>query len=272
MKGIENMYTNNEKNTFEKKENYSLGDNEIATKRLGLLNRMFEPSSSTFIKTMTESNLSLALDLGCGPGHTTEMISKSINPKLTIGIDISLPHLNHATPNSAIHFIQHDVSISPLPNAPADLIYSRFLLSHLSNPLLIIENWLENLKPSGILLLEEDEWTFSNNLVIQEYFKIVADLIAFNGGNMYIGRKFENLSLNNDLKIKHNKVQKVSPPIELTIQNFILNFKALREQNFIINNYSQAYLNILQDNLEKILLSPSNTVVEWGMRQVAITK
>jgi hypothetical protein len=57
---------------------YTFGDTSLAARRLALLADVFEPPSRAFLAEFTRvagDQLDLAVDLGCGPGHSTRLVA-----------------------------------------------------------------------------------------------------------------------------------------------------------------------------------------------------
>jgi SAM-dependent methyltransferase len=68
---------------------YAFGDSAPAARRLGLLADLFEPPSRAFLERFAGRPLDLAIDLGCGTGHTTRLLASVLGPRRTIGLDQS---------------------------------------------------------------------------------------------------------------------------------------------------------------------------------------
>ena len=113
---------------------YLFGDSVTAQSRLDILARTFEPPTREFLSTFTPRGKALALDLGCGPGHTTRLIAESLPFKRVVGLDKSPNFIDAASGvgSDQVSYLQHDVSVTPFPVSPADLIFCRFLVTHLS--------------------------------------------------------------------------------------------------------------------------------------------
>ena len=100
---------------------YTFGDNPRAAYRLTLLASVFEPSSSDLLvraRGVDPSRaLELALDLGCGPGHTTDLLRRALGATETWGIDASTSLVERARDRFApsCTFLVHDMTTVPFP-------------------------------------------------------------------------------------------------------------------------------------------------------------
>src|SRR5215212_10684792 len=119
---------------------YSFGETNLAAERLRVLSEVFDPTSEAFVSETVRSRPELALDLGCGPGFTTRLLSRIARPKRTVGVDRSEAFLSRARASCATgeKYVAADVAVVPLQirgiDAKPDLIYARFLASHLPEP------------------------------------------------------------------------------------------------------------------------------------------
>jgi hypothetical protein len=55
---------------------YAFGDSVPAARRLALVAEAFEPSSRAFLERFAGATPALAVDLGCGPGHTILLLDE----------------------------------------------------------------------------------------------------------------------------------------------------------------------------------------------------
>jgi trans-aconitate 2-methyltransferase len=115
---------------------YAFRDHDLAARRLALVAETFAPLTSAFLNEAVTGQPSVAIDLGCGLGHSTRIISTVATPQRTIGLDQSEAFLAGAreTTTGNVEFIVHDVTQLPLPGEPADFLFCRFLLVHLPEP------------------------------------------------------------------------------------------------------------------------------------------
>jgi SAM-dependent methyltransferase len=72
---------------------YAFGDSALAARRLVLLAEVFEPTSRAFLAHVGAHHSGpppeLAVDLGCGTGHTTRLLVSVLGPRRVLGLDQS---------------------------------------------------------------------------------------------------------------------------------------------------------------------------------------
>jgi ubiquinone/menaquinone biosynthesis C-methylase UbiE len=143
---------------------YAFGDSERAAQRLALVARVFEPASRAFLAEAGRRGIALALDLGCGPGYTTELLASALGSERCVGIDASPTYVEAAQRRAptGCEFLCHDVLALPYPTGRADLIYARFLVTHLADAAAALGAFVSQLAPRGRLLLDEVEWIRSD--------------------------------------------------------------------------------------------------------------
>ena len=120
---------------------YTFGDSSLAAKRLALLAEVFRPATARFLAGLRGARPQLVVDLGCGPGYTTALADEVLAPERLIGIDSSQAFIDQAGrrvgPDSEM--LCADVLDLPGQVQAADLMFARFLLTHLSAPLQALE-------------------------------------------------------------------------------------------------------------------------------------
>src|SRR5580693_3011189 len=71
------------------KDNYTFGDNDLASARLRRLAEIYEPETRELLQDSGVRTPHLAVDLGCGPGWSTSLLQEVLNPDCTVGLDAS---------------------------------------------------------------------------------------------------------------------------------------------------------------------------------------
>src|ERR1700751_6354416 len=173
----------------------SFGETKLAAERLRVVSEVFNPTSEVFVSEAVRKRPRLALDLGCGPGFTTRLLSRTTGAERTVGVDRSEAFLSWARASSAAgeEDVAADVAEVPLRitgiSSPPDLIYARFLASHLPEPEQAISGWAKKLKAGGLLLLEEVESINTAVPAFDEYLKIVSEVLAQHGNELLVGAR-----------------------------------------------------------------------------------
>jgi SAM-dependent methyltransferase len=145
----------------------------------------------------------LCLDVGCGGGDVTVELARRVAPHgRAIGLDIDEVKLHLAraeaqgVPN--VEFRKAD-SDAPFGDAEFDLVYARFLLSHLSDPAATLHRMHAALKPGGQVLVEDIDFSaqFSHpeNQSLSRYREIYTRVVRRRGGDPHIGPRLPALLL-----------------------------------------------------------------------------
>jgi len=166
---------------------YTFGTDEAAAWRLEEIARFFNPPAADFIREHVDGPVGSVLDLGCGPGYTTDMLSSAIDCRDVYGMDISSQFLMMGAERfPRFTFIEHDVRKTPFP-VQAQVMYVRFLLSHLRHVVDLVNLWTTQLKPGGRLLIDELEGVETGVPVFEEYLAVNEGLVASQGATLYVG-------------------------------------------------------------------------------------
>ena len=250
---------------------YTFGDTPVAGRRLELLADVLDPSTRAFLAQVAPSSPSVALDLGCGPARSTRLVAQVAGARRTIGVDTSQPFLERATRSSPpdVTFVQHDATSTPLPGAPAGLIYCRLLLAHVSDPAATVRAWITQLAPGGRLLVEEMEWIDAPHPVLARYESVVLDLVTSRGAPMYAGPSLATIGGDRGWRSVANGVQAVAVPAPTAARIYGMNLTTWRDDPHIQERYSPDQLDDLARDLAGLARSTSDDQITWGVRQVA---
>ena len=169
---------------------YTFGDSAIAAERLRIVAELMEPTARALLARVDSTSVRDVIDLGCGPGHTTRMLADRFANAVVTGVDRSAAYVELARRDglARCRFVTGDVGDEPLPGAPADLVYARYLLSHLAGIADHVARWCRALKPGGWLVLEEPESIASTDPEFASYERVAASLVQSTGAPFYAGR------------------------------------------------------------------------------------
>jgi SAM-dependent methyltransferase len=177
------------------RSHYSFGDNQLAAQRLEYLAAAFAPSSRRFLQSEKPDRVELALDLGSGIGAATALVRDVTNAPRVVGYERSGSFLDlarHQYPEPTFRDV--DVLSRAYPDREADLIYSRFLLTHIHRPAYVLTTSVEHLRSGGRLLLEETAALFSPVPALSRYYDLLEQLQSHHGQEMLIGKKLGSLA------------------------------------------------------------------------------
>ena len=178
------------------KTHYTFGDVELAARRLARLAEVFEPSLVNFVTRVVEAGELprrtglRVLDLGCGPGWTTRALVRLLSPCSATGVDGSERFLEEArthSSDSSIGYQLGDVTAIDFAPLAADVVYSRFLLTHLPDPAAALSRWADGLQPGGRMLLQETAVLDSGHPALRRYYELVDILQRRHGQSLHIG-------------------------------------------------------------------------------------
>jgi trans-aconitate 2-methyltransferase len=254
---------------------YTFGDNDLAAERLRLLAAAFAPSSRTFAQRLGREPVRLAVDLGCGPGYTTALLAAATGAAATIGLDSSARFLARAwrqAPRS-VAFGEHDVTRVPFPAPPADLIYGRFIVTHLPDAEAAIGRWSEALAPRGRLALEEVDTMTSEDPTLVRYYALVEAMQAARGQSMYVGRALAELAPPEAFIVERSDTVPVVLPAAVAARLHALNFRTWRRNPFIVDTVAPDELDRLGESLEALASGTRAAApVRWKLAQVVLRR
>ena len=240
---------------------YTFGDDRSAGDRLLLVARAYEPVSRVFLDRHAPRDGRMALDLGCGPGFSTHLVGDVCHPRSLVGIDASRAFVESARIRfPAIRFVTADVTADPLPGAPADLIYARLLLAHLTDPVALLEGWKGALSPGGVLLIEDLDSVVNAPGPLQEYEAVSSLIVRAGGGPMYAGALLAGLG---------GEIRPVTVPGSVAAEIYLFNVRRWRQVPGV--PVTDGRLKALEAGLIEIAAHDGGTEVSWVVRQLAIT-
>jgi SAM-dependent methyltransferase len=244
---------------------YTFGDGDVAAERLALVASIFDPITEPFLAASVPPGADLALDLGCGPGYTTRLLATTCRPRRTVGLERSehfagVAAALHSQPG-VVDFAVADVTAVPLPGAPADVILARLLLAHLPDPLELVDRWRSQLRPGGVLALDEIESLTPPPGPLKRYEELVVELVAAEGGVMCAGPLLADLG---------GTCPEVDVDSATAAHMFGMNLITWRTEALSRGLADDAELDRLADDLAGLAASPPDGAVHWVLRQIAV--
>jgi SAM-dependent methyltransferase len=246
----------------------------VASVRLDVLASVFGPTSTALLGDVPPGDRRIVLDLGCGPGHTTVMLASAFPGAQVLGIDSSPAFVAEASAAGApgCRYAVADVTRPPLPGAPADVIYSRFLVVHLADPRAALAMWAGQLRPGGVLVVEEPEHIDTDDGDFRRYLELASAMVADRGGDLYAGRLLaEAPPIPSTTAVVH-RCAPLDVPAGRAATIFALNLSTWAGDEALASVASPGETAELAARLERRRGDSSTGVIGWGMRQLVLER
>ena len=233
---------------------YTFGDNPRAAYRLTLLASVFEPSSTELLSKARGVEPSRALDLGCGPGHTTEMVCRALGGAETWGIDASASLVDRArarfTPPCT--FVVHDMTAVPYPVPVVDVAYARYVLTHLQDPAAALAACATAVRPGGLLVLEENCALFSEDPLFAKYYEHVERLQRHYGQDPYPGHKLVQFAEKASWTVRSFEPKRLALDARAMAELHTLNIRTWSHDPFALSAFDEAAIAAMTEALDAI--------------------
>lgn len=145
--------------------NYVLQTGQDAAYRLSVVQEVHGPDTRALLLRAGLSEGGSIADVGCGAGYVSRWIAETIGPGGSlVCLDSSADQLAVARATLAeapcnVDFVQADATATGLPDNSFDLVFARFVLMHLPDPLAALRELVRLTKPGGILAVEDGDFS-----------------------------------------------------------------------------------------------------------------
>ena len=255
---------------------YVFSGKEPAARRLGKLHELFFPATKNFLQHQITNRVDTVVDLGCGVGHTTRALVSIVEADEYVGLDNSEYFIERAKELSKdfpkITYKLYDVSKIPFPAKKADIIYSRFLLTHMRTPKRSIRDWSTQLNNGGLLFIEDTEDIKTEVPVFKEYITITGALLKSNENILFIGKMLDEWEYEGKLKKKYSGVAKVRASTKQAAEIFLSNIASWKDNEFINGNYYDNLRRVESELKGMVKANEDRKTIEWEIRQVVLER
>jgi SAM-dependent methyltransferase len=257
-------------------DDYTFGDTELAERRLELLGTTFQDTTRDFMRAQAPAEPALAVDLGCGPGHTTVLLRDTLRPKLTLAIDFSEAYVAATAArigdDPGVEVLEADVLELPERVSGAEVIFVRMLLTHLRDPLGAVDLWLERLAPGGVLLIEEVESIETDEPALARYLVLQREMLEANGNRLEIGPRLDTELAAHPL-LRSSEVVTFQPGAGIAARMFGMNFRTWRDRREVVEAHETTELDAIAKGLGRVATAPEDSApITWGVRQIVLTR
>ncbi|HEX8651068.1 MAG TPA: methyltransferase domain-containing protein [Pyrinomonadaceae bacterium] len=214
------------------KATYIHGTQSSEQERLKLLNEL---TNQPFVDFLELTETSAVLEVGSGLGVLAQAVAREVTKGEVYGVEYSaeqLAQVEGSQPN--LHFLQGDAHGLEFEDDRFDVVYCRYVLEHVANPLQVLKEMRRVLRPKGKVFVQE------NNILVNVFYpecprfdalwRQFALLQEKLGGDALIGKKllpllrqagFEEIELSIQPEIHYSGKPSFRPWIENQIGNVL---------------------------------------------------
>jgi SAM-dependent methyltransferase len=181
-----------------KMTDYALDNSwDRARRRLSLLEQYLDPMTKRRMTALGIRHGLRCLEVGAGGGSVAAWLCEQIGPTgRVIATDINIELLRDINlPN--FEAVEHDITRDDPPESGFDLVHTRWLLHHLSDPELAIRRMIRALRPGGWLLLEDIDFfpvhTSASKLYVDFMVALSGTIVRRSGRGCFWGRALPGL-------------------------------------------------------------------------------
>lgn len=135
--------------------------NEQDSERQMLLARVLEPLTRPVLERARIPAGARCLDLGCGQGNTSRLLAEVLQASEVVGVEydanLVAAAASHAANSPAVRFEQGDATKLNFPDGSFDVVFTRYLLLHLTDPVAVIREMLRIAGPGGKVIAYEPD-------------------------------------------------------------------------------------------------------------------
>ena len=184
-------------------EPYAIRGGVKGRERLRILGRVMASASAALFDRIALRDGHVCLDVGCGGGDATLAIARRIAPHGRVtGVDLDAVKLEIAREEAALqHVTNAEFDRLDFRDHSADgaydVVYARFLLTHLIDPAAAVRTFFSYVKPGGTIALEDIDFsghfTYPPSHAAERYFELYRATVHRRGGDPDIGPKLPSL-------------------------------------------------------------------------------
>ena len=150
-----------EKDSKRVSEHYVIRGGVEGRERLRVLARVMHASTDSLFERLGVGDGLMCLDVGCGGGDVSLELARRVAPRgKVLGVDIDETKLHLARREAEargvrnVEFLARDIRTDDA-HSLFDVVYARFLLTHLDDPARVVAAFYKHLRPGGLVIVED---------------------------------------------------------------------------------------------------------------------
>jgi ubiquinone/menaquinone biosynthesis C-methylase UbiE len=130
--------------------------------RQHLLAEILNPLTRQVLTRLPKIANARCLDLGCGQGNTTRYLADVLRPAVCIGLEYDARLVDYANTRPenppGVRFQQGDATQLTFGEASFDLVFCRYLLIHMADPMRVVREMMRVVRPGGYAIAFEADF------------------------------------------------------------------------------------------------------------------
>ena len=198
---------------------YALRGGAEGKRRLDLLAKAMAPTTEALLAEVGIPADSRCVDLGCGAGHVGRYIAGLVGPTgRVLGLDFDAVKVEIAQADSdSVRYPNLEFQVANVaewvePDA-WDVVYGRFILSHLTDRQGVVRRSARSVRPGGTVVFEDIDFAgtfcYPPNQAFRRYSDWYCAAIARRGGDAFLGPQLQDLCL--DAGLEQVQLRMVQP-------------------------------------------------------------
>ena len=169
---------------------YIHGTDPREQQRLELLNRLTNRGFIEFLQVRAEDRV---LEVGSGIGILAGEVASSAEGVQVVGVEVSPQQIAAARPHARVRYLQADAHHLEFADASFDLVYARYVLEHVADPVRVLSEMRRVTKPGGrVAAMENDSSLIRFDPPCPAFESAWAAFMAYQahiGGDATVGRR-----------------------------------------------------------------------------------
>jgi SAM-dependent methyltransferase len=193
-------------------QTYAIRGGRSGRERLRVLSHVLQAGTHDFLDKIGLRPGMACLDVGCGGGDVTRELARRVGVGgRVVGLDMDAAQLEIVRAEAAAQNITNvEYRVANVANPPRelgnfDLVYTRYLLCHLTKPAEALSWMMHCLGPGGVLAVEDCDFTgffcYPPLPAFDRYVALCGDVIRRRGGDPDIGLKLPRMLSEAGLKV-----------------------------------------------------------------------
>ncbi|MEO8602676.1 MAG: methyltransferase domain-containing protein [bacterium] len=184
---------------------YVIRGGEAGRERLRILARVMQPTTRSLLERAGVREGIACLDVGCGGGDGSVELARLVGPSgRVLGVDLDAEKIEVARREAAalqLSQIEFQVSEASLRGTAAefDVVFARFLLTHLGDSAAAVRHMIERLRPGGVAIVEDIDFRghfcHPELAAFQRYVELYTQVVRRRGADPDIGPRLPELLL-----------------------------------------------------------------------------